>query len=284
MNQKTVKHSISCVGVGIHSGKFASLSLYPAPPDTGIIFIRTDVKNCNNRINAAYGHVSRTQLGTTIQNSANIEISTIEHLMAALWGHNIDNAIIEVDGPEIPIMDGSAEKFLFMLECVGVEIQDKPRKYIELLKELTVKDGDSLTKLYPADHLSIEAEISFDRDFLSSQKYKFSEKSSSFKHELARARTFGFKEDADMLKKHGFARGASLDNVIVISGKDILNRDGLRYPNEFVRHKLLDLIGDFYLAGATIKAHVEAFRPGHTINNKVLHTLFADKDNWRIAA
>ena len=284
MKQQTIKHSISCVGIGVHSGKLTSLSLYPAPEDSGITFIRTDIKNHNNKVSACYKSVSKTRLGTTIQNTDKVEIATIEHLMAALWGFNIDNIIIELDGPEIPIMDGSSEKFLFMLECAGTQTQDKPRKYIELLKEISIKDGDSVTKLYPSDHLSIEAEISFDNSLVPKQKYNFSSKTSSFKHEISRARTFGFEKDAEILKQHGFARGASLDNVIVISGDKILNKDGLRYKDEFVRHKLLDLIGDFYLAGAQINAHIETFKPGHTINNKVLHTILSDKTAWRIAA
>lgn len=281
--QSTIKHSISCLGIGIHSGKSTSLSLYPAPVDSGVIFIRNDIHDKNNEIKATYDSVSRTRLGTTICNADNVEISTIEHLMAALWGCGIDNVICEVDGEEIPIMDGSAEQFIFMIECAGVETQSKQRRSIEVLKELTIKDGDSYIKISPSDYFSVATEINFDDSkLISTQKFEFSEKKKSFKHDLSRARTFGFKEDADLLRKHGFAQGASLDNVIVISGDKILNKSGFRYPDECVRHKTLDLIGDFYLASATMKAHIETFKPSHTINNKALRELFADQSAWKL--
>jgi len=282
VEQKTIKHSISCFGVGIHSGKPTSLTIYPAPENSGITFVRTDITNKLNRIKASYNNVSKTKLGTTISNESGVEVAIIEHLMAALWGCKIDNVLIELDGPEIPIMDGSSESFVFMVECAGVEVQKESRKCIEILKNISIQDGDSTIELIPANHFSVETIINFNDKVINSQKYTFSEKDKSFKHDIARARTFGFEHEAEMLKKIGLAKGASLENAIVIGNDKILNKDGLRYRDEFVRHKLLDLIGDFYLAGLPMKAHVKSYKPGHTINNKLLHKLFSTPDSFRI--
>jgi len=282
MQQRTIKHVVSCFGVGVHSGRPASISLYPAEVDTGVTFIRTDISGSDNEIKATYEKVCKTKLGTTIGNKDGVQVATIEHLMAALWGCRIDNVRIEVDGEEIPIMDGSAEPFVFMIECAGVKEQEKPRKYIEILKEMSIQDGDAKIVISPDSYFSIDMSIQFENNIISTQNYHFSEKDKSFKHDLSRARTFGFKHEADMLQKAGLAKGASLENVIVIEGDQVLNKDGLRYQNEFVRHKLLDLIGDFYLAGAPIRGHISTYKPGHTINNKLLHKMFSDKDAWRM--
>jgi len=282
--QRTIRHPVSCFGVGIHSGQPTSVTLYPAPENSGIVFIRSDIKNKNNKIQALYNYVSKTTLGTTITNLEGVEVSIIEHLMAALWGCKIDNVVIELDGPEIPIMDGSSESFVFLLECAGVEVQSQDRKYIELLREVSIVDGDSRIIMTPSDYFSTETAIEFDSKLISSQKYLFSEKDQSFKHHICRARTFGFEKDAEMLKKIGLAKGASLDNAVVIGENSILNKDGLRYRDEFVRHKLLDMIGDLYLAGFPIKAHITSYKPGHTVNNKLLHKLFSEKDSFRIAS
>lgn len=282
MEQRTIKHSVSCFGIGIHSGKPTSLTIYPAAENSGVVFIRTDIKNKLNKIKARYDSVSRTTLGTTISNEEGTEVTIIEHLMAALWGCKIDNVVIEVDGPEIPIMDGSSESFVFMVECAGVKLQSAKRKCIEILETISIKDGDSTIELSPSKHLSIETDIEFQDTVISSQRYSFSEKNKSFKHDIARARTFGYEHESEMLKKMGLAKGASLENAIVISKDKILNKDGLRYKDEFVRHKMLDLIGDFYLAGMTIKAHVKSHKPGHTINNKMLRKLFATPQAYRI--
>lgn len=283
MLQKTIKHTISCFGIGVHSGKPTSISLYPAPQNAGIIFIRTDIKNKNNKVYAKYDNVSKTTLGTTIQNKEGIEVATIEHLMAALWGCNIDNVIIELDGPEIPIMDGSSEPFIFMIECAGTKTLDARRKYLEILKEVHVEDNNSYATISPSEHFSVDMEIKFDNKTISSQKYQFSEEKKSFKHNIARARTFGFEHEGALLKKMGLAKGASLENAIVLRGEEILNDNGLRYKDEFVRHKLLDLIGDVYLAGSPLKGHIKTFKPGHTINNKLLHSILADKSAWKIS-
>jgi len=284
VKQRTVKHSVSCFGVGIHSGKPTSLTIYPAPENSGISFIRTDIKDKHNKIQALYNFVSKTTLGTTISNAEGVEVAIIEHLMAALWGCKIDNAIIELDGPEIPIMDGSAESFVFLVECAGVATQQEDRKYIEVLKDISVQDGDAFIELTPSDCFSTETSIDFNNNIISSQKYLFSEKDKSFKHDVARARTFGFEKDGEMLKKIGLAKGASLENAVIIGSDRILNKDGLRYQNEFVRHKLLDLIGDLYLAGFPLKAHIKSYKPGHTVNNKLLHKLFLSEDSFRLVS
>ncbi len=282
MQQRTVKHSVSCFGIGIHSGKPASLTIYPAPENSGIVFVRTDIKDRPNRIKATYDSVSKTMLGTTISNESGVEISIIEHLMAALWGCKIDNALIELDGPEIPIMDGSSESFVFMAECAGVKTQNSTREYIEITKKIRVEDNDSFIELLPAEGFSVETTIDFKDSIISKQTYSFSEKDSSFKYALSRARTFGHQEDAEFLKKQGLAQGASMENAVVIQNNKILNKDGLRYKDEFVRHKLLDLIGDLYLAGAPIKGLIKSHKPGHKINNKVLHTLFNNPDSFQL--
>ncbi len=284
MTQHTIKHVVSCCGIGIHSGKPTSISLYPAAPNTGITFVRTDIKNVENKVHAVYSNVSKTNFGTTIKNQAGLEVATIEHLMAAFWGCKIDNVLIEVDGSEIPSMDGSSEPFVFMIECAGIQAQEEARKYLEVLKEIVVEEGDATMKLSPNGHFQVDMKIEFANSFVNIQEYSFSEKNKSFKHEISRARTFGFQKEAEALRSAGLAKGASLDNVIVINDEKILNADGLRYKDEFVRHKLLDLIGDFYLTGTPIKGSITAFKPGHKINNKAIHQLLADKSAYRFVA
>ncbi len=284
MRQRTVKHSISCFGIGVHSGNPASITLHPSPPNSGIVFVRTDILSRNNQIVANYSAVSKTRLGTTIQNEDKVEVATIEHLMAALWGCGIDNVMIEIDGDEIPIMDGSSEPFIFMIECAGTVEQSAHRQYIKILKELVIKDGEAKTVVTPSDKFDVDIAIQFDNKAIASQHYSFSDHDNSFKYNIARARTFGFEHEGDLLKKLGLAKGASLDNAVVLRGEKILNAEGLRYEDEFVRHKLLDLIGDLYLAGHPFKCHIESFRPGHTINNKVLHTIFSDNSAWQLVS
>lgn len=282
--QRTIKNTVSCFGIGVHSGKPASITLYPAPENTGIQFIRTDITKAYNRIEAKYNFVTNTQMGTTLTNEAGIEVATIEHLMAALWGCRIDNVLIEIDSREMPIMDGSSEPFVFVLECAGFKEQEQPRKYIEIIKEVAVQDKDSFAKISPASAFSVTMEIEFAHPLIAKQVFTFDEIEKSFKADIARARTFGFAHEGEALKKMGLALGASLENAIVIKDDEILNKDGLRYQNEFVRHKMLDFIGDAYLAGAPILGHVETYKPGHCINNKLLQQLFADNSAWRYTA
>jgi UDP-3-O-[3-hydroxymyristoyl] N-acetylglucosamine deacetylase len=284
--QKTLGNKVSCVGVGLHTGIMINLSLSPGAENTGVVFIRTDIKDKNNRVEACYKNVSNTLLGTTLCNESGVMVATIEHLMAALWGCGIDNCVVELDGPEIPIMDGSSEPFVFLIECAGVIEQGKTRKVIEVLKEVRVSEGDGADSGYisisPAEGFSVGLEIDFGDSVISNQKVTFDARDVSFKSDLCRARTFGFEHEVDMLRSKGLAKGGSLENAIVVGKDGVLNKDGLRYSNEFVRHKVLDCIGDVYLAGGHLKGHLHGFKSGHALNNKLLHKFFEDTDAWRI--
>ncbi len=280
--QKTLERKVSCVGVGLHSGQNVKLSLNPAPVNHGIVFKRTDITGFDNLIPAQYDKVTKTQLGTTIANDEGTIISTVEHLMAALWGCGIDNTLVEVDGPEIPIMDGSSEPFVFLAECAGLKDQEQDRKIVKVLKQVEVRDGDKYAILKPSDDFSIDLEIDFNSKAIAKQKWVYSLSDISFKTDLCRARTFGFEHEVEHLRSLGLARGGSLDNAIVIRGDKVLNKEGLRYNNEFVRHKLLDCIGDFYLAGNRIEGNFTAYKSGHGLNNMLLRELFSDKSAYAL--
>lgn len=274
--QKTLRNPVTCSGIGLHSGQTVTLTLLPSKAGTGITFRRTDVPVHTGSIPARYDRVSATTLGTTISNEYGVSVSTIEHLMAALCGSGIDNALIEVNGPEVPIMDGSSEPFVFLIDCAGTITLDVPRRYLQVLKPVKVKDGKSYATLEPAEQFTLDLKIEFDHAAIARQSYHFEVSDDSFKQSLARARTFGFAGEVDRLRKAGLARGGSLDNAIVIGEKGVLNEGGLRYTDEFVRHKALDCLGDIYLAGGYLKGKVSAYRPGHGINNKLLRALFKD--------
>jgi UDP-3-O-[3-hydroxymyristoyl] N-acetylglucosamine deacetylase len=282
-NQRTIKNKVSCFGIGLHSGSFVNMSILPAPVDYGIAFRRVGVDGAIiGEVKAEYDLVSTTFLGTNlVSKDSNIKIATVEHLMAALWGCGIDNAIIEIDADELPIMDGSADHFVFMIECAGILEQNVGRRFVEVLKKVEVVEGDIKAVLSPSDDFSVQMDIDFSDNVISKQSCCFLANTSSFKIELARARTFGFLKDVDKLKELGLIKGGSLDNAIVIGENGVLNGNGLRYKDEFVRHKVLDSIGDLYLSGARIMGHFEGSKSGHSLNNKLLRTLFADKSAWR---
>jgi UDP-3-O-[3-hydroxymyristoyl] N-acetylglucosamine deacetylase len=280
--QRTIKHPISCFGIGLHTGLNISLTLLPADEDTGILFCRTDIESSNSFIPAKYDMVSGTMLGTTLSNKTGVQVSTVEHLMAAIWGCRINNLLIKINGPEIPIMDGSAEPFVFMLECAGFVEQNKGRKVIEVLNKVEIKEGDAYASVEPSPEFSVTMEIDFPNKIIANQKCFFDSRSFSFKMDLCRARTFGFVHEVEKLRSMGLALGGSLDNAIVIDEDRILNTEGLRYKDEFVRHKVLDSIGDFNLAGAYIKGHFHGIKSGHAINNKLLHKLFSNENAWRV--
>lgn len=277
--QHTFARSVACDGVGLHSGEPVSMTLHPAPSGHGIVFKRSDVAQ-NNLIPARYDLVVDTRLGTTMANEHGVTVSTVEHLMAALWGCGIDNALIELDGPEVPIMDGSSEPFVFQIETAGIREQDALRRAIRLLKPVTARIGEAEVTLEPYNGFMIDIAIDFSHQAIARQTARYDFSKMTFRHMLSRARTFGFEHEVEMLRKMGLARGGSLHNAIVIGKDGVLNREGLRFNDEFVRHKALDAVGDLYLAGAPLLCRVKANRPGHGVNNQVLRALFADETAW----
>jgi UDP-3-O-[3-hydroxymyristoyl] N-acetylglucosamine deacetylase len=281
--QRTLRGTAECTGVGVHSGSKVTLRLLPAPEDSGIVFIRTDLHNGARRIPARWDHVIETRLCTVIGNAAGSRVATIEHLMAALRAYNIDNAIIEIDGAEVPVMDGSSDPFVFLIEMAGVAVQKSPRREIHVLKSVQVKENGKHARLDPAAEPRFSFEIDFDQKSIATQSYDFTLSPTGFKTEIGRARTFGFYEEVDQLRRLGFARGGSLDNAIVIKDDQVINEDGLRYGDEFVRHKLLDAIGDLALAGAPVHGHFRGHCSGHALNNQLLRALFQDPSAWRLA-
>jgi UDP-3-O-[3-hydroxymyristoyl] N-acetylglucosamine deacetylase len=278
--QRTLKNSISCNGVGLHSGQRISLTLHPAECDTGIVFKRSDLEPGRSLIPARWDRVVDTFLCTAIGNEHGVRIATIEHLMAALAGCHVDNALIEVDGPEVPAMDGSAAPFVFLIECAGVVEQEAARRAIEVLKPVTVVDSGRTATLSPDDCFRVSCEIEFDTDLIARQSFSVELRNGTFKSEISRARTFGFAHEVDRLRAAGLARGGSMENAVVISDNKVLNEEGLRFDDEFVRHKVLDSIGDLYLAGHPIIGHFRGHRTGHEMNNAVLRALFADESAW----
>lgn len=283
-SQRTISSKVSCNGIGLHTGAQVFLTLLPAQTDTGIIFRRSDVDPTQSDIRAYYTNVVATNLGTVIANEFGVKVSTIEHLMAAIWGCGIDNLIVEVNGPEVPVMDGSSEPFVFLIECAGIKTQDKARKVIEIIKEVKIEGDENKTIcVTPAQEFGIDLHIDFKHQSISEQTIDYRTTFASFKNDLSRARTFGFKHEIEQMHKMGLAKGGSLDNAILIDENGVVNEEGLRYKNEFVKHKALDFIGDIYLAGYFIIGHFKASKPGHGMNNKMLHALLSDnKDAWKI--
>lgn len=282
MRQHTLNHRISCTGVGLHSGICVAMTLHPAGPGTGIVFQRTDVPGDEGRVPALWDNVCETMLCSTISNAHGTRVATVEHLMAALAGCDVDNAIIELDGPEVPIMDGSSAPFVFLIECAGLVAQDAPRRAIRVIKEVSVEDGGRIVSLSPGDGFSVSLEIDFENPHVAHQTYRFEVNSLTFKDELCRARTFGFENDIEEMRNRGLARGGSLQNAVVVGENGVINEGGLRYDNEFVRHKALDAVGDLYLAGAPIIGAYQGIRAGHGLNNQLLQALFADVDAWEM--
>lgn len=281
--QTTLKHPVTCTGVALHSGAQVSMTLRPADAGTGIVFKRRDVDEATALVPARHDTVVDTKLGTTIANAHGVKVMTVEHLMAALWGAGIDNALIELEGPEIPIMDGSSEPFTFLLECAGIEQLDEPRQYIEVLRTVAVEEGGSTAVLAPCDRLKLDITIHFEHPSIGTQQAVYDFAGTTFKQSLSRARTFGFVRDVEAMRNAGLARGGSLANAIVLGDDAIVNEEGLRYADEFVRHKALDCMGDYFLAGH-IKGAVTTLRPGHRINNLLLRELLRDKANYRVVS
>jgi len=287
--QHTLKNSINCSGVGLHSGAKVAMCLRPAPANTGIVFHRTDigamatsaVSDNAATVSAGWDTVSDTVMSTTVQNAAGVKVGTIEHLMAALAGCGIDNARVELDGPEVPIMDGSSAPFVFLIECAGLAQQDARRRWIRVLRRVEIEDDKRRAALMPSDGFSVSLEIDFDSPAIVEKSGFFDLHNGGFKRDICRARTFGFEHEVESLIDLGLGQGGSLDNVVVVGRNDeIMNEGGLRYGDEFVRHKVLDCVGDFYLAGGPMLAHFAGQRTGHSSNNLLLRKLFSDPSNW----
>jgi len=282
--QKTVKQRIGCTGVGLHTGRKVRLELVPAEAGSGIWFRRVDLPGAP-LVAARWDNVSDTRLCTVLGaglGERGASVATVEHLMAALAGMGIDNLVIELDGPEVPAMDGSAAPFVFLIECAGVEEQPAMRAYVEVLRPVRVSDGEARAALTPSDGFSIGFDIDFAAAAIGRQRAFFDGNADSFKTALAGARTFGMAEEVEQMRSAGLALGGSLDNAVVVSGDRVLNAGGLRYRDEFVRHKMLDSLGDMALAGAPILGHFHGSRSGHALNNRLLRALFADARAWRL--
>lgn len=280
--QRTLKSAIHCEGIGLHSGAPVKMTLIPSDANTGIRFRRVDLKNGARDIDARYDLVTDTRLCTTVSNEHGGSVATIEHLMAALAGCGVDNVTIELDGPEVPVMDGSSEPFVFLIECAGTVEQATERRVIRVNRTVTASQDGSTASLEPGNRFTLAMGIDFESQAIGRQEIFLEVSDLTFKRELSQARTFGFLHEVEAMRAAGLARGGSLDNAVVIDGEKILNADGLRYEDEFVRHKALDCIGDLALAGGPILGHFKGVRPGHAINNRLLRTLFADTDNFDV--
>ena len=282
--QTTLADRVEIAGLGVHSAQPARLVIHPADANSGIVFLRTGLPQGRERlIEANWANVTQTSLCTVIGDATGASISTIEHLMAALAGLNIDNALVEIDGPEMPIMDGSSVPFVEAIDQVGVVTQSRRRRFIKVLKTVRVEQGRSRAELRPASSgLHLDVEIDFDTAAIGRQRIAFELEPHRFRHEISRARTFGFVSDVKKLWQAGFALGSSLENSVALDGEAILNPEGLRFSDEFVRHKTLDAIGDLSLAGAPFIGSYRTYRPGHKINAMTLSALFADRQAYEI--
>lgn len=279
--QRSLKNPIQAFGVGVHSGQKSRMVLRPAPANHGIVFVRTDITDRDNRIPARFDAVCDTRMCTVLANPSGVKIGTVEHVLAALAGAHIDNAIIEIDAAEIPILDGSSEPFVFLIESAGIADLRTPRRVIEILKPVTVGDDTAYASLSPNYLPRFNVDIEFQSRAIRRQKSSLTLLENSFTA-VARARTFGFRHDVDALRKAGLGLGGSYDNAIVIDGDRIENPEGLRFSDEFARHKLLDAVGDISLAGGLVLGAFDGRKCGHALNNQLLRALFADPTAYRI--
>ena len=282
LQQQTLASPAIFAGLGLHTGQHVRVAVRSAAAWSGIVFVRTDVTDLDNRVPVSGEAVVQTQLGTVIGNADKVTVSTIEHLMAALCALGIDNAVVELDGPEVPIMDGSSEPFVQLLDRAGRRRQDAPRRYIEITAPIEVVDGDKRASLTPADGFEVAFEIAFASSAIGRQRVDLHMNEAAFRKELSNCRTFGFLHEVEALRRIGLARGGSMENAVVIDGDRVLNPEGLRRRDEFVRHKALDAIGDLYVLGAPIIGRFEGILAGHGLNNAVVRELMARPDAWRI--
>ncbi len=279
INQKTIKEKIKLKGIGLHNGIEVNLSIKPADVNFGIVFKRVDLNN-NNIINANFKNVTEPVLCTKLKNDYGATVSTVEHLMAAFYGEGIDNALVEVDASEIPIMDGSAVEFVEAIRMVGVKEQNSPRKFINVLKKVEITDGEKHISIEPLNKdLAVDFEIVYKNPLIRTRRREFKQSNDDLTN-IYNSRTFCLYEDIDQIKSLGLAKGGSLENAIVVQGNKILNEDGLRNRHEFVYHKILDCLGDIMLSGNRIFGHIKTSQGGHALTNKLLVKFFADDSNW----
>ena len=278
--QRTLMNEVGCTGIGLHTGEKVKINLRPAPANSGIKFIRTDLKD-RPEVEVRFDNVFDTTLATTIGTNG-CKVSTIEHLMAAFFGLGIDNAVVELDGPEVPIMDGSAAPFVFLIKSGAIREQKSPKQFIVIKKPFKVDDGNRSVCIYPSKELKITYMIDFQHPLLRNQEYELTFSGRDFVREISTARTFGFMKDVETLKKNGLARGGSLDNAVVIDDFRIINEDGLRFDDEFVRHKILDFIGDISIVGSPIIGHFVVKKSGHFLNQQMLKKLMEAKKYWKV--
>ncbi|MBV8939016.1 MAG: UDP-3-O-acyl-N-acetylglucosamine deacetylase [Alphaproteobacteria bacterium] len=283
--QTTLSASVRCTGIGLHTGQPVTLTLKPARADSGIVFRRSDAPRGKGLVAARYDAVADTRLGTSLCNRHGVTIATVEHLMAAFWGARIDNALIEIDGPEVPIMDGSASPFMELIARAGSTVLATPRRVIRVLKEIEVTEGKSAANVAPLDDAAqactLEIQIDFAHPLIAQQRVAYDFRSDTFAETLSAARTFGFAHEVEHLRAQGLARGGSLQNAVVVGEQGVLNSEGLRFTDEFARHKALDCLGDLYLAGYRIEGAFTFMRPGHAINNALVRALMSDKTAWK---
>lgn len=280
--QQTIARPAVCAGIGVHSGEKAKLVLKPAAAGTGVVFRRTDIDGFDTAIPADATYVSDTQLGTTLANEAGVSVAVVEHLMAALAGVGIDNLLVEIDGPEVPIMDGSSAVYCELLLQAGLRQQSAPRRRIRILETVEIKDGPKWASLSPSKDklLTLRARIEYDDALIGTQQMALRLAPGMFARDLAFARTYGFARDVEMLRAMGLARGGSLENAVVVDDGTVMNPEGLRAEDEFIRHKMLDAVGDLMLAGAPIAGRYDAIQPGHSINNLLVRKLFDTPEAW----
>ena len=283
LRQRTLRESIKSTGVGLHSGNKVTMQLSPAPVDTGIVFRRTDLSPIRD-IPARADQVDETDLSTSL-GRGDFQVTTVEHLLSALCGLGIDNAFIEIDSPEVPIMDGSAGPFVYLLQTAGVQEQSAAKRFIRVTREITVNDGDKVATLRPYEGFRVTFAIDFDHPVFKEQigHAALDISSEAFVREISRARTFGFVHEFEYMRSRGLARGGSVDNAIVVDDYRILNEGGLRYDDEFVKHKMLDAIGDLYLAGHQLLAEYEGVKSGHALNNRLVRAPFEQPQCWEWA-
>ena len=267
--------------MGVHSGERVRLVIRSAPTGAGVVFVRTDVTDRDNRIPVSGEAVVEARLNTMIENADGVRLSTIEHLMAAFAALGVSNVIVEVDGPELPILDGSALPFVQLLDRAGFRRQQAPVRYIEILEPIVVEEGDKRAALLPCDRYEMRFEIDFDSKVIGNQVVDFVVDEATFRDQIMAARTFGFAQDVEALRRAGLARGGSLENAVVIDGDTILNPGGLRMEREFVKHKALDAIGDLYVLGAPLLGRYEGVKAGHALNNQLVRALLAAPHAWR---